>query len=89
MEKMLKDKNTLSTGKFHIEQTNGSACIFTEDAEGNREWIASTLDPFRAMEIVEGLLLVEMKRFYYPESTPQINGNSSGKSIPPFLQRKK
>mgnify|MGYP005861196111 FL=1 len=85
---MSNDKSTLSTGKYQIEQTTGAAVIYAQDDHGNKQWIASTSDPMRAMEIVEGLVLVEMKRFYYPESTPTVNSESESKSVPPFLQRK-
>jgi len=85
---MLNDKPTLSTGKYHIEQTSGAAAIYATDDQGNQQWIASTTDPMKAMEIVEGLVLVEMKRFYYPESTPQVNAAEPDKPVPPFLKRK-
>lgn len=85
---MSSDKATLSTGKYQIRQTSGAAAIFATNEEGAEEWIASCPDPVKAMEIVEGLVLVEMKRFYYPDSTPEVTAAEPEKPVPPFLQRK-
>lgn len=87
--KMSNEKTTLSTGKYSIEQSSGVATIYAEDTGGNKQWVASTTDPMKAMEIVEGLVLVEMKRFYYPESVPDIKTNDASKPVPPFLKKTK
>ena len=84
---MSNDKTTLSTGKYSIEQDKGAAIIYAQDEMGNKQWIASTSDPMKAMEIVEGLVLVEMKRFYYPDSTPDVKNAEESKPVPPFLQK--
>jgi len=85
---MSNDSPTLSTGKYCIKQTSGAAAIYAQDENGQEHWVASTTDPMKAMEIVEGLVLVEMKRFYHPESAPRINAAAPDKPVPPFLQRK-
>ncbi len=85
---MSNDKTTLSTGKYSIEQSDGAAIVYAENERGDKEWLASTTDLVRAMEIVEGLVLVEMKRFYYPESGPDVTTNEKSKLVPPFLQKK-
>lgn len=78
---------TLSTGQYTIEVGNGPSHIFRFDEESNKHWVCSTTDPNQAMQIVEGLVLVEMKRFYYPESNPVINPEEKDKPVPPFLKR--
>jgi len=80
------DGPTLSAGKYKIELANGATQIFCEEEDGGKYWVASTTDPNKAMEIVEGLVLVEMKRFYHPESTPKISSEDS-KTPPPFLRK--
>lgn len=81
------EPTTLSTGKYTIELTNGPSNVFVFDEEGNKQWVCSTTDPERAMSIVEGLVLVEMKRFYYPESAPTVNADQEDKPVPPFLRK--
>ncbi len=66
------EKSTLSTGKYTIEFSNGPSAIYKFDDDGNKTWIASAGDPQVAMEIIEGLILVEHKRFYHPEATPNV-----------------
>ncbi len=66
------EKSTLSTGKYTIEFSNGPSVIYKFDDKGNKIWIASAGDPQLAMEIIEGLILVEHKRFYRPEATPTV-----------------
>jgi hypothetical protein len=78
----------LTTGKYTIKQDKGAAVIYTTDEGGEMRWLASTTDPNKAMEIVEGLILVEHKRFYKPEATPVfVSGND--RPLPPFLKRNK
>jgi len=81
------EKTTLSTGKYTIELSNGPSIIYKIDEEGGKQWLCSTTDPETAMSIVEGLVLVEHKRFYHPEATPEIKP-STGTFVPPFLKRK-
>lgn len=84
---MNNEKSTLSTGKYTIELTNGPSVVYKIDELGNKQWVCSASDPALAMDIVEGLVLVEHKRFYYPESQPQITPTKSPKIKPPFLKR--
>lgn len=79
-------KSTLSTGKYTIELDRGATQIFAQNEMGLREWVASTTDPNRAMEIVEGLVLVEMKRFYHPDSQPSVKSEGEN-PVPPFLRK--
>jgi hypothetical protein len=80
------DVETLSTGNYTIELSKGSTQIYKTD-NGVREWIAATTDPDRAMTIVEGLILVEHKRFYHPEATPQLTVENKISAVPSFLKR--
>ena len=66
------EKSTLSTGKYTIEFDNGPSVIYKLDDHGNKVWIASAGDPQLAMQIIEGLILVEHKRFYRPEAGPTV-----------------
>jgi hypothetical protein len=77
---------TLSVGNFSIERAPGGFGIFAVDEVDNKTWIATAPDPELAMKIVEGLILVDMKRFYYPESTPTVT-TTAEKTPPPFLKR--
>lgn len=72
-------KSTLSTGKYTIELSDGPSRIYKFDDKEGKIWIASVMDPTIAMEIIEGLILVEQKRFYYPDSKPNIDSSISVK----------
>lgn len=67
------EKSTLSTGRYSIEFSDGPSHVYKKDEEDNKIWVCTTTDPEAAMVIVEGLILVEQKRFYYPESKPQVD----------------
>ena len=79
-------KSTLSVGNYSIESERDGFAIYAEAEMGAKEWVATTLDPEIAMRIVEGLILVEMKRFYYPDSDPTFK-DQEGKPLPPFLKK--
>jgi len=77
---------TLSVGNFTIEGSEGGFAIFAVDEIGEKEWIATAPDPEIAMKIVEGLIMVDTKRFYHPESQPTFS-TTEGKPLPPFLKK--
>lgn len=79
--------STLSTGKYTIELARGSSVVYKFDDGGNKIWVCSAPDPQIAMEIIEGLILVEHKRFYYPDSAPKIGSAETTKITPPFLKK--
>ena len=79
------EKSTLSTGKYHIELDDGPSVIYKFDDDGNKSWVATTSDPNTAMQIIEGLILVEHKRFYHPEATPTVTAKGN-RPLPPFLK---
>lgn len=77
---------TLTVGNYIIESAAGGFGIFATDELGEKHWVATAPDPEIAMKIVEGLIMVEMKRFYHPEATP-IFTTEEGKPLPPFLKK--
>lgn len=79
------NKSTLSTGKYTIEISAGPSSIYRVDEDGNKVWIGSATDPQLAMDIIEGLILVEHKRFYHPEAGPVISAGNT-KISPPFIK---
>ena len=78
--------STLSVGNYSIEVTAGGFGVFITKELGEKMWLADAADPGVAMQIVEGLILVEMKRFHYPDSTPTFK-DGSGNPLPPFLRK--
>lgn len=80
---------TLKTGNYSIELSSGGVQIYAVDKSDKKNWVAATGDPQIAMDIVEGLILVETKRFYHPESEPNFETELAGSApLPPFLRRK-
>ena len=78
---------TLKTGKYTIKLNSEAPQVYAVDEAGTEVWLATVKDLDVATTIVEGLILVETKRFYYPESGPKFSPEET-KSIPSFLQRK-
>jgi len=77
---------TLSVGNYSITQSAGGFGIFLSNELTEDQWVATAPDPEMAMKIVEGLVMVEMKRFYHPESAPILKGADS-KPLPPFIKK--
>ena len=77
---------SLSVGNYSISESPGGYGIFLSDEFGDSQWMDTAPDPEIAMKIVEGLVMVEMKRFYHPESTPTFKGTDD-KPLPPFLKK--
>lgn len=82
---------TLQTGQYTIEFSNGPSQVYRIDGD-HKEWVCSTPDPEVAMQVVEGLILVEHKRFYHPEAQPKVQmaGSTATEAppVPKFLKRK-
>lgn len=79
---------TLKTGNYSIELAGGGVQIYAVTPDDHKTWVASTSDPQIAMDIVEGLILVETKRFYHPETEPVFETkNPDDAPLPPFLTR--
>lgn len=89
------DHSTLKFGQYTIELSDGPSTVWRVDSEGNKQWVASCPDPEIAMDVVEGMVLVEQKRFYYPDSKPTVNFGTTATEVkeeapvPSFLKRKK
>ena len=65
------DVQTLRTGNYVIELSTGPSVVYkVEGKSGAKSWVCTCPDPDAAMIVVEGLILVENKRFYYPDSKP-------------------
>jgi hypothetical protein len=73
---MVEEENveTLKTGNYVIELSNGPSIVYKiEPTSGSKEWVCTCPEPEAAMVIIEGLILVENKRFHYPDSAPKLN----------------
>jgi len=81
------DKHTLSTSRYTVEFSDGPSNVYAFGLDGKKNWVCSAASPTIAMEIVEGLVLVEHKRFYYPQNQPEVKV-AIGKPLPPFLKKK-
>ena len=67
----IEDKPKLSVGKYTIDLDSGGCKIYSLGEGGHKSFICGEIpDPQIAMQIIEGLIMVEYKRFYYPESSP-------------------
>jgi len=80
----MNNEPTLKTGNYTIKLTSGAAQIYQMDEQGMEHWLAACYDIELATRIVEGLILVDAKRFYHPEAAPTFN-TAEGKPLPPFL----
>jgi hypothetical protein len=90
-ETVEQEKKTLRTGNYTIELSDGPAVVHKlHPGTGHKDWVCTCPDIDSAMIVVEGLILVENKRFYYPESTPTMKfDEAKGDSADPsFLKRK-
>ena len=64
---------TMRTGNYVVELSDGPSVVYRLDKDSSvKSWVCTCPDPEAAMLVVEGLILVEHKRFYYPESTPTV-----------------
>ncbi len=62
---------TLAVDKYTIDLDAAGCKIYKLQKEGQKTFICGDIgDPQTAMEIIEGLIMVEYKRFYYPDSQP-------------------
>lgn len=90
-ETIEQEGQTLRTGNYTIEVSNGPSVVSKIEPEsGHKDWVCTCPDIDSAMIVVEGLILVENKRFYYPESTPTItfDDKQDEKTYPNLLKQK-
>ena len=65
------NKPKLSVDKYTIDLDTAGCKIYKLHEEGHQTFICGEIaNPQIAMEIIEGLIMVEYKRFYYPDSLP-------------------
>ncbi|KKM98442.1 hypothetical protein LCGC14_1157930 [marine sediment metagenome] len=88
---MATESKSLRTGNYVIELSDGPSVVHKIHAKsGHKDWVCTCPDPEAAMVVVEGLILVENKRFYYPGSKPtmKFDEKQAEKTHPNFLNRK-
>lgn len=86
------EKSKLSVGKYTIDLDDGGCEIYELHDEGHKTFICGGINnPQIAMEIIEGLIMVEYKRFYYPESQPTFEQKTPAdqETVVPFLKNLK
>lgn len=81
------DSKELRTGNYTIELSDGPSIVYKLEQGGAKEWVCTCPSPDAAMTVVEGLILVESKRFYHPEATPTVKFDEQ-KETPDFLKQK-
>ena len=79
-------EGNLTHGKYTIDIESGGCAVYSIDNEQKVFLCGGIADPELAMSIVEGLLLVEAKRFYVPEAKRDVT-MSDGETVPHFLKR--
>jgi len=78
--------STLKTGKYTVEIADAGCGIFKLDDQDEKVFVCGGIsDPELAMMLIEGLILVENKRFYYPDSGPTVTTQSAN-SMGQFLK---
>jgi len=82
--------SSVRTGNYVVEFSDGPSVVYNvEPTSGHKNWVFTCPDPDAAMIVVEGLILVENKRFYYPDSGPTVKFDEKQKEIttPNFLKK--
>ena len=62
---------SISTGKYNVKINKGEIAVYKTFGDKS-EFVTSCRDLTLAMDIVEGLMLVEAKRSMYPDSKPVV-----------------
>jgi len=77
---------TLTHGNYTIDiETDG--CVVSLIKDNQKIFLCGGIgDPELAMTIVEGLILVEAKKFYHPEAERTVTMHD-GETVPHFLKR--
>lgn len=84
------EMQTLDAGEYKIElNSSGLVEIYKVKNGVEKIWLASADQPQTAMDIVEGLMLVETKRHHYPESNAKVFIDDDNTPTPPFLRKGK
>jgi len=80
------DQGSLQHGKYTID-ISAVGCSVHAIEEGQKIFLCGGIsDPELAMAIVEGLILVEAKRFYKPDAERVVTTAQAVKNVPHFVQ---
>jgi len=80
------ETGNLTHGKYTIDIDPGGCVVSSLEGDQKVFICGGIADPELAMTIVEGLLLVEAKKFYHPEAARSIT-MQDGETVPHFLKR--
>jgi hypothetical protein len=80
------EAGALTHGKYTIDLGSGGCSVYTFKGDQKVFLCGGIADPELAMAIVEGLLLVEAKKFYAPDAARTVTVED-GETVPPFLKR--
>ncbi len=84
------EQSTLTHGKYTIDIGGGGCSVYSLDENNQKIFLCGGIgDPELAMTLVEGLLLVEAKRFYAPDAERTVSSDVVEKKFPKpnFLKR--
>lgn len=76
---------SLQHGKYTIDITPKGCTVSIIEEDQKVPLCGGISDPELAMTIVEGLILVEAKRFYMPDAGPDVK-MQDGETVPEFLK---
>lgn len=80
------DQGNLTHGKYTIDIAPNGCVVSVIDEDQKIPLCGGIQDPELAMTIVEGLILVEAKRFYKPDAERVVT-TQTGKPIPHLLKK--
>lgn len=79
-------ETTLTHDKYTIDIDRGGCTIYILEEDQKIFLCGGIADPELAMTIVEGMILVEAKKFYHPEAARDVK-MSDGETVPNFLKK--
>ena len=79
-------EGTLTHGNYTADIERDGCAIYVTKEDQKIFLCGGIADPELAMSIVEGLILVEAKKFYHPEATRAVT-MADGETVPHFLKK--
>ena len=79
-------EGTLTHGNYTADIGRDGCTIYVTKEDQRIFLCGGIADPELAMSIMEGLILVEAKRFYHPEAKRAVT-MSDGETVPHFLKK--
>ena len=79
-------EGTLTHGNYTADIGRDGCTIYVTKEDQRIFLCGGIADPELAMAIMEGLILVEAKRFYHPEAKRAVT-MSDGETVPHFLKK--